>query len=297
MNEKIINLEKNNAVVGILSSSTNNIYSNNDICVIFINAGLIHKIGPNGLYVKMARSLAIDGITTFRFDFSGLGDSEISINSLDYEKNKISEIQLAMDCIFEKTGINRFVLSGMCTGAEDAFKAAKVDDRIMGLILIDGIYQEREFVEKIYNIALKNCAIRYYKKHIFSFKRWVKIITGKSNIVRLVLKIIIYSIRGLSKKIFLKGVKHNENVDADQFAIDDWIKLLNKNIKTYLIFSEGSPMIDVFNLTIAKQLKDYTNNHNLQINVIKDVDHNFTPIWAQELSTTLICKWIKINLN
>src|SRR5689334_20064244 len=41
--------------------------------VILLNAGVVHRVGPNRLYVTLARRLAQAGLTVLRFDHSGIG--------------------------------------------------------------------------------------------------------------------------------------------------------------------------------------------------------------------------------
>src|SRR5262249_27402146 len=43
--------------------------------VLFLNAGAVHRVGPNRMYVDLARSWAEHGLTSLRLDLSGLGDS------------------------------------------------------------------------------------------------------------------------------------------------------------------------------------------------------------------------------
>src|SRR5205823_1145017 len=43
--------------------------------VLLLNAGNIHRVGPNRIYVRAARSIAARGGLVCRFDFAGLGDS------------------------------------------------------------------------------------------------------------------------------------------------------------------------------------------------------------------------------
>jgi hypothetical protein len=43
--------------------------------VLLLNAGRIHRVGPNRLYVAIARRLAAMGFAVCRFDLSGIGDS------------------------------------------------------------------------------------------------------------------------------------------------------------------------------------------------------------------------------
>ena len=45
--------------------------------VVFLNAGLIHHVGPARLWVTLGRELASVGIPTLRLDLSGLGESPV----------------------------------------------------------------------------------------------------------------------------------------------------------------------------------------------------------------------------
>lgn len=301
MRETIINFGKNNSIVGILTTAENKSSTQKGICVIFLNAGIIHRVGPNNLYVKIARNLAQYGFTSFRFDYSGLGDSENSSGN-STESIKVAEIQLAMKSVFDKSGINRFVLTGICTGAEDAFSTALLDERIVGLIPIDGIYQERASLGQIESYARRNCSIRYYKKNLFNKNRWIKVLTGKSKVLNKknfisALYMVTFFFLKLTKKV-LKLNKSQETKNKERtFSIQQWVILFNRNVKIYLIFSEGSSMIDIFNLTFSKQLKLYEKDNLLKVETIKDVDHTFTPVWSQDLVTRLICDWMKNSLN
>ena len=43
--------------------------------VVLLNAGIVHRVGPNRMHVLLARALAAAGIPSLRFDMSGIGDS------------------------------------------------------------------------------------------------------------------------------------------------------------------------------------------------------------------------------
>ena len=122
MTERIIKFGKNSHLSGIITypSCTT---SQKDFCVLLLNAGLIHKIGVNRVNVKIARKLANIEIACFRFDFSGIGDSEISNSLESSDQTKITEIKQAMDAVYTETKISKFYLKGICSGAEIAFKA------------------------------------------------------------------------------------------------------------------------------------------------------------------------------
>jgi pimeloyl-ACP methyl ester carboxylesterase len=106
--------------------------------VLILNSGNIHRVGTGRMSVILARRLAAQGHPVFRFDHSGVGDSPPRRDGLDLEEGRILEIVDVMDALQERFGMDRFVVHGLCTGARDAFHASLKDERIVGLIQIDG---------------------------------------------------------------------------------------------------------------------------------------------------------------
>lgn len=105
--------------------------------VILLNAGLVHRIGPFRGSVALARALAAAGFPVLRFDQSGLGDSPVSSSSAgDRRRN---EANAAMNLLAQQCGVERFVIGGICSGADDAFHLARDDARVAGTLLFDGV--------------------------------------------------------------------------------------------------------------------------------------------------------------
>lgn len=112
-----------------------------DIGVLMLTAGMLPSCGPYRLHVELADRLASMGAASLRFDLSGIGESfpapsvDPASCSLD---RAAAEVSAAMDAMTEHVGIERFVLMGLCSGADDALHTAMVDHRVTGLTLIDG---------------------------------------------------------------------------------------------------------------------------------------------------------------
>jgi hypothetical protein len=104
---------------------------------VILDSGILHRVGASRLYVQIARALAEDGITTLRFDFSGIGDSEARRDSLAVEERFAVETREAMDYVQDVCGAQRFLVGGLCSGADGAFWAALRDERIVGVWQID----------------------------------------------------------------------------------------------------------------------------------------------------------------
>ena len=108
------------------------------LVAIFINAGVIHRIGPHRMHVKLARELAANGIGCLRLDLSGIGDSRAPLDAADFRTQAVRDIRLVLDAVQDRTGCESFCLVGLCSGAAHAQAAALADHRVKGIFLIDG---------------------------------------------------------------------------------------------------------------------------------------------------------------
>ncbi|WP_025742492.1 alpha/beta hydrolase family protein [Aquimarina pacifica] len=303
--EDIICFGKNNVLVGVLNRDKDNFKADSP-CVIFINAGVIPKCGPNRLYVKTARELSRIGIVSFRFDYSSMGDSGKTNIEGNFQEVKDEEIRQAMNVIQKKTGIKNFVLSGICSGAEDAFRNSLLDHRIVGLVLVDGIYGDKSLLKDVYPIANRNLSIRYYKKNAFDLNRWKKVLNGNSNVLsaknfKMVANMganTLKKMTGTSKK---ESNSEQEEIPTDTIAIQkeynlkDWELLFTRNVKSFLIFCEGGIAIDIFNLSMRDLLTTYNKTDFLHVKLMENIDHTFTPQWSQNVLTEMIVDWIGNN--
>lgn len=109
-----------------------------DIGFILVTAGLTPKPGPFRLYTMIAREAAKKGFACFRFDLGGIGNSE-QIHT-GYPLNVRTELDLneTIEFLSKTYGIESFVMGGLCSGAEDSFRYALKEPRVVGVILLDG---------------------------------------------------------------------------------------------------------------------------------------------------------------
>lgn len=105
--------------------------------VLLLNAGVIHRMGPHRINVKLARALADQGYAVLRLDLSGQGDSEPSSTALSYDQQAVVDLQSAMDLVERLTSIQTFALAGICSAAHHGVSTAMADDRLKALWLMD----------------------------------------------------------------------------------------------------------------------------------------------------------------
>ena len=121
---------------GILTRPTVQ-YSATRPCLVILNAGILHKTGPNRLHVRLAREAAQNGIAAFRFDFAGVGDSPPRNDGKSLADGVLIDIDETLDLLESKIGAKRFILAGLCSGADNSLRAARRDPRIVGAVLLD----------------------------------------------------------------------------------------------------------------------------------------------------------------
>jgi pimeloyl-ACP methyl ester carboxylesterase len=138
---------------------------------LLLNSGLLHRVGPNRLYVRIARALATRGFHSLRFDLSGLGDSAMPAagDGLSIEDRAQVDILSAMRAMREKAGVERFVMMGLCSGAFMAHRASVENEDVVGCAQFDGhVYPTRGYF------------VRRYGPQVLQPRRWVRFIQRRA---------------------------------------------------------------------------------------------------------------------
>lgn len=143
--------------------------------MLMLNAGLLHRVGPQRMAVDLAQRLAGCGVRSLRFDMGGYGDSEVAAGAQSDESRTFTDIKSAMDFLEIECDIHSFVLFGSCSGADNSFSVALRDPRVAGAVLLDGhgYWTWRSYAN-------------YYLARILRPKTWVNFIQRKLSPVDLI---------------------------------------------------------------------------------------------------------------
>lgn len=150
--------------IGILSRPPENVPVQ-ETGIVLMNSGLLHRVGPFGMYVQLARELAKQGFVTLRIDQSGKGDSERR-DQLGFEESMLLDFDDAAKFLTQEAGVKQFVVMGLCSGADDALLLATRVEAIRGAALLEAFafrtpryfllhYVPRLFRARLYWIAFK----------------------------------------------------------------------------------------------------------------------------------------------
>jgi hypothetical protein len=132
--EQVVRFGPQQGLLGILNHRA----TDAPVMCLLLNVGVTQRIGPRRLNVKLARALASRSIGSLRFDLAGLGDSAAAAADDGYRSQAAADFGSAMDHVERSTGIRRFIVLGICSGAVHGFRVAQRDERVVGLMMFDG---------------------------------------------------------------------------------------------------------------------------------------------------------------
>ena len=140
--------------------------------VVILNAGIIHRAGPNRVNATLARALASEGFSALRFDLAGIGDSPSRPEALPVTEAALADIREVLDDL-EAAGRTRqgVILVGLCSGAFHALLSAETDPRVVGIVLID------LFLPKTTGYYL-----RHYAGRMLRLESWLNLVRGRNPI-------------------------------------------------------------------------------------------------------------------
>lgn len=254
--------------------------------VLFLNAGFVYHVGPNRIHVELSRKMTELGYHCLRFDFSGFGESLMDSGSSTFEEYTLNNVKEAINVLSDNYGLKCFILFGICSGADIAFKASLEDQRITGCYLVNGSFHTLNDLEKIYPLAVSMTKSRYLKKNMFNPNKWIKLFSAKKLIT-------------IFKRLMHKLSYQNERENLShhllpEYTFDNWDNLISRNIKLKLVYAEGSDTLDIFNMRLIG-LEKYIQTNQINFELFNDVDHVFTPSWSQKKLEISFIDWITKN--
>lgn len=158
--------------------------------VILLNAGATHHVGPNRMYVALARRWAEHGYLVLRIDLGGLGDSPPVGGQPEnevYPTTAVEEIRAAVEFMRRRYEITSIALGGLCSGAYHALRAAVDGVEVTRIIMVNPLnffWQAGKTQNDLLRLGLVHNPDLYFRQNIPS-RFWKKLFSGQVNIRRL----------------------------------------------------------------------------------------------------------------
>lgn len=285
MKEIALKFGTNGSLIGVLSEECALMDNSQDqhrgTAGLLFNAGLIHHIGPNRFYVKLARRMADMGLKALRFDFSGIGDSGLRMDKIPADESMLDEARHAMDLLESRYGIKAFICIGLCAGAAAAAQVSLADSRVKKVILVNPLLPRTPQIERLRQG-------KYYFSAVLNPKSWLKFILFKSAYVTIW--------NALTMKVRTK-LQPNLLRDSELLHITEKIKgflcqLNNKKLKLLLIFSETEVGDEYLQGVAGPQYDALKQSGLMRIEILAGADHLITPISSQNHLLETITDWL-----
>ena len=285
ISERVLSFGPDERFFGILSEPEQDAPRSTRTLVMLLNTAPHTRVGPNRMYVPMARQLAARGFSSLRFDLRGVGDtlgSHGGDRSPIYSKAFVTDVQDAMTAL-EKLGFERFVAVGLCAGAYLAFHSALADSRLRGIVMVNAQtfdWKDGDSLEIRRRTSVMSNA--FYKRAILQPETWKRALTGQIDF------------RTIGSAV-LARTQHRARVEARRIlsslgvvSSTEWFDvahsfegLLKGGVQTYLVYSEEDEGVDHLQAHVGTRLKRLQKHKRFQLDLIKGADHTFSQIWAQ----------------
>ncbi len=253
--------------------------------VLLLNAGAIHHIGPNRLYVMLARQWAAAGDSVLRLDITGLGDSPARAGETEntvYSPRAVEDVGVAVAWLREQPHVRSVWSVGLCSGAYHAFKGAAAGQDVSGIVAINPLTFFWSPATPLDFPAFPAFKVteeaERYKRAAFDPSKWKKLLRGQVNVRyaldtlgRRALGRALDQLRDVSRRLHMPW-KDDVGAELDSVA--------RRSVVQRFVFVAGDPgrqlLRDQGGSTVVRLRKQ----GSLFIDVIEGPDHTFTPLWS-----------------
>jgi pimeloyl-ACP methyl ester carboxylesterase len=291
MRETAVLFGPTRSLVGIMTTPPETARARERPAVVLLNAGLIHRVGPNRLYVKMARLLAGLGFSVLRFDFSGIGDSGVRDDHLAFDKSAISETQEAMHYLQAATGSTQFILIGLCSGANASFRTACGDPSVVGAVLLNPRGHLHETNEALAASLRRRTLLHHYRRMAFSSsfraKNWAKVLRGRVDYQTLregLRGFRLGSLFALRRQLPFEVQRARAEMQA----------LRERGLHLLHLYSEADEGLDYLYILLGHDtVEQWHADGQMQLEIIPGANHTFTLLWSQAYLLDTMRRWVQ----
>ncbi len=267
--------------------------------VVLANSGAVHRVGPNRIYVELARKLASIGFQVIRVDLRNLGDSVSGYpdnENSPYPAESTEDIQSVLDTLKVETGAKDFVIAGLCSGAHNVFHTAlEVEDtsNIREVIMINPLAFYRRPHLYIDNSKEQSRAknTEQYKNSLLSIEKWKKLI--KADVDMKYLLKFIFNFFILKSKNLVKSILEKFGFVEPSQLSRDFQKLKSKNIKLAFFIASKDPGESIIMSQAKGEVLKLMKSGDVYIERIPDSDHTFSSKLCRDNFISIISSYLE----
>ena len=252
--------------------------------VILHSIGANSHVGPNRMYVTMARRWAALGFRVLRFDITGVGDSPAREGQAENQvySNGAEDSARAKDFLARTRNAGRFVLVGLCSGAYFSFRAALDDAGIAGVVLLNiqrFAWREGDPVDTLKRDVVKSK--QFYWKAAFGADAWIRLARGEVN-VRAIAQGVLHQTWDSARHRVQRALLGEGDV-VRQFRT-----LLGRGTDVLVVLSADDGARNSVDAHLGANAACFRRAPAFRIEIIDGADHTFSPLGCQDVLLSLL---------
>ncbi|MDX2205395.1 MAG: alpha/beta fold hydrolase [Hyphomicrobiaceae bacterium] len=245
--------------------------------IVILNTGIVHRVGHQRKFVVLARLLAARGLTVVRFDFAGIGDSDARQDDLPPLEGCLDDIRVVLDWLETTRGLRRFVLLGLCSGADHAIIYAGGDPRVVGAVLLDPMIP-----------STSRYLLHYFARRLVRPSSWLNFVTGHGRLYALIRK-------------RLMKTKGGEDLDAPmaddervrEFLNGVYARAVDNNVQLLAVLTGATDGRQSYREQILDAFPELPLGPLLRAEFLRDCDHLFLFECDRERLNAIVVDWIE----
>ncbi|MET0334239.1 MAG: alpha/beta fold hydrolase [Rhizobacter sp.] len=259
--------------------------------VLMLNSGAVHHIGPNRLWVQLARRWALQGINVLRLDLSGIGDSEARPSeeeNIVYSRHAGADIESALQYLKQHIGATECHAVGLCSGGYHALKAAMAGQGLASVLVVNPLtfnWKEGRTMEDLKDYEIAGLAAKFRRK-LFTVEPWKRLLRNKIDlgIVAKVLMLRLWSFVYPPAMAIARSLHLPLKDDlARELAL-----VARHNIRLKFVFAESAPGFDLLEREGGDAVHRMVRREEASLDFIPHADHTFTRFDARERLVALL---------
>ncbi|MEP7101150.1 MAG: alpha/beta hydrolase [Burkholderiales bacterium] len=297
--ERIVGIQANDAeLFGVLTAPAADEIrggTGKRIGILMLNSGSVHHIGPNRLWVTLARRWAARGASVLRIDLSGIGDSPAHAGA---PENRVYSTEAARDIAaalawFRQQGIEDCRLLGLCSGAFHALNAAVAGEPLSAALMINPLTYSWEDCVRLGSSLNEHEILelsKKYRRRVFTAATWQRLARGELDL-KLIAGVISGRARDSAREWWAKG-RRGVGMASTHGLRAALTAAARREVKLHFVFGEGASGHELMQRQAGEALDGLLAQSQLSIDLVPDSDHTFTRLAARarliELLDTLV---------
>jgi len=286
-------------VFGVL---TEPLGTHSGLTAVLSNAGIQRRIGPNRMWVEIARRWAAKGVATLRMDAAGIGDFEgedfAPAHITDfYRPLYVEQMCAALDELARLGLPQRYLTLGFCSGAYCSAQAALVDERVAAVLMINPrtlVFDEWQWRHTLQRVP-------HIRERMLLPSTWGKVLRGEIGLDKH-----LETGRTLVRRAASAPIRARRRITAPRDGrqpraeelVEGLFDALRERDQRVLLMFTGK---EVLHRELAQKgvLDDLGRWPNLELSLLDTGDdaHTLTPLWVQSHVHELVDRVLEEELG